>query len=88
MSDSELLLDRAAIADILRKLGDCLARRGVTADIYVGGGAAKALAYDARGATRDIDAVFEPHGIVLEEVRALVRELALPQWRLNEQASV
>ena len=44
-----------------------MARRGVIADIYIFGGAAMALAYDARRATRDIDAVFKPHGIVLEE---------------------
>ncbi|TYB49093.1 DUF6036 family nucleotidyltransferase [Actinomadura chibensis] len=88
MSGSEPLLDRAAIEEVLRKLGDRLASRGVVADIYVVGGAAMALAYDARRSTRDIDAVFEPHGIVLEEVRAVARELGLPQWWLNEQASV
>ena len=47
-----------------------------------------ALAYDARRATRDIDAGFQPHGIVLEEARAVARELGLPSWWLNEQASV
>jgi hypothetical protein len=52
------------------------------------GGAAMALAYDARRATRDIDAVFQPHGVVLDEARAVAEELGLPQWWLNEQASV
>jgi hypothetical protein len=28
-----------------------------------------ALAYDARRATRDIDAVLQPHGVVLEAVK-------------------
>jgi hypothetical protein len=64
------LLDRAAIEDAFRRLGDRLARRGMVADLYVFGGAAMALAYDARRATRDIDAVFQPHGIVLDEARA------------------
>src|SRR5262249_35077265 len=81
------MLDRAAIEEAFRRLGDRLARRGVTADVYVIGGAAMALAYDARRATRDIDAVFKPHGIVLEEARSVARELGLPQWWLNEQAS-
>jgi hypothetical protein len=40
------LLDRQAIEDAFRRLGDRLARRGVVADIYVFGGAAMALAYD------------------------------------------
>lgn len=88
MSDAAPLLDRAALEDVFRKLGDRLARRGVVADIYVVGGAAMALAYDARRSTRDIDAVFEPHGIVLDEARALAQELGLPPWWLNEQASV
>jgi hypothetical protein len=39
-----------------------LVQRGVVADIYVFGGAAMALAYDARRATRDIDAVFSHMG--------------------------
>lgn len=46
-----------------------------------------ALAYDARRATRDIDAVVVPHGVVFEEAHALATELGLPQWWLNEQAS-
>ncbi len=56
--------------------------------MYVFGGAAMALAYDARRATRDIDAVFQPHGIVLDEARAVGDEMGLPGWWLNEQASV
>jgi hypothetical protein len=52
------LLDRATIEDAFRRLGDRLARLGVVADLYVFGGAAMALAYDSRRATRDIDAVF------------------------------
>jgi hypothetical protein len=87
MSIDDPLLDRHAIEDALRRLGDRLARRGVVADLYIFGGAAMALAYDARRATRDIDAVFQPHGIVVEEARAVAAELGLPQWWLNEQAS-
>jgi predicted nucleotidyltransferase len=87
MSETDPLLDRAAIQDAFRLLGDRLLRRGVVADIYVIGGAAMALAYDARRATRDIDAVFQPHGVVLEEARAVAEELGLPPWWLNEQAS-
>ena len=87
MTEPAPLLDRRAIEDAFRRLGDRLVQRGVIADIYVFGGAAMALAYDARRATRDIDAVFKPHGIVLEEARSVADELGLPQWWLNEQAS-
>ena len=86
MSADELLLDREAIAGAFGRLGDRLARRGLTADVYVFGGAAMALAYDARRATRGIDAAFEPHGVVLEEACAVADELGWPRWWLNEQA--
>jgi Nucleotidyltransferase of unknown function (DUF6036) len=59
---SDPLLDREFIIKAFRRLGDRLVQRGVVADIYVFGGAAMALAYDARRATRDIDAVFQPLG--------------------------
>ncbi|WP_422751523.1 hypothetical protein [Micromonospora sp. WMMD1219] len=87
MRPEDPLLDRAAIEDAFRRLGDRLAKRGVIADLYIFGGAAMALAYDARRSTRDIDAVFQPHGVVLDEARAVANELGLPHWWLNEQAS-
>jgi predicted nucleotidyltransferase len=82
------LLDRAQIERVFRRLGERLAVRGVIADVYVFGGAAMALAYDSRRATRDVDAVFVPHGVVLDEARAVAEEFQLPAWWLNEQASV
>lgn len=86
-ANDEPLLDRTRIQELFRELGERLQKRGVVGDIYVIGGAAIALAYDARRATRDIDAVFKPHGIVLDEARALAAEQGLPPWWLNEQAS-
>jgi predicted nucleotidyltransferase len=87
VSDPSPLLDKAGIEDAFRRLGERLARRGVVADLYVFGGAAMALAYDSRRTTRDVDALFEPHGVVHEEALAVAAELGLPRWWLNEQAS-
>jgi predicted nucleotidyltransferase len=87
VSEPTPLLDRKGIEEAFGRLGDRLAKRGVVADIYVFGGAAMALAYDSRRATRDVDDLFKPHGIVLEEARAVAAELGLPGWWLNEQAS-
>ena len=74
------MLGRAEIEDAFRRLGALLARRGVVADIYVIGGAAMALAYDSRRATRDVDALFQPHGVVREEADGVAVELGLPRW--------
>lgn len=84
----DVLLGRAEIERAFTALGERLARRGVVADVFVVGGAAMALAYDAARVTRDVDAVFKPHGIVLEEARKVADDLGLPCWWLNEQASV
>jgi hypothetical protein len=56
--------------------------------VFVVGGAAMALAYDASPVTHDVDARFLPHGIVLDEARRVADDLGLPPWWLNEQASV
>jgi hypothetical protein len=54
MTDDGVLLDRSAIEDAFRRLGDRLERRGVVADLYIFGGAAMAMVYDSRRATRDM----------------------------------
>ena len=83
-----VLLDRAQIEQAFTALGDRLVRRGVVADVFIIGGAAMALAYDATRVTRDVDSLFVPHGVVLEEARNVAQDLGLPAWWLNEQASV
>jgi hypothetical protein len=84
----DVLLGRAELERAFTALGERLARRGVVADVFIVGGAAMALAYDAARVTRDVDARFVPHGIVIEEARLVADDLGLPYWWLNEQASV
>jgi hypothetical protein len=83
----DVLLDRAGLERAFTAPGERLARRGVVADVFIVGGAAMALASDATRVTRDVDAVFIPHGIVLEEAGRVAADLGLPRWWLNEQAS-
>jgi predicted nucleotidyltransferase len=83
-----VLLDRAQIERAFTALGDRLVQRGVVADVFIVGGAAMALAYDATRVTRDVDSLFVPHGVVLEEATNVAQDLGLPAWWLNEQASV
>jgi hypothetical protein len=84
----DVLFGRAELERAFTALGERLARRGVIADVFVVGGAAMALAYDATRVTRDVDATFLPHGIVIEEARNVADALGLPYWWLNEQASI
>jgi hypothetical protein len=77
----DVLLGREEIERAFTALGERLARRGIVADVFVVGGAAMAMAYDAARVTRDVDAVFKPHGIVLEEARKVADDLGLPYWR-------
>lgn len=79
-------MDRDEILAALRALGERLDRRGVQGDLYLVGGAAMALAYDARRTTRDVDAVFEPKMLVYEAAAEVARERGLaPDW-LNDSA--
>nr|WP_221380258.1 DUF6036 family nucleotidyltransferase [Actinoplanes polyasparticus] len=67
------LLGRAELERAFSASADRLARR----DLFIVGGAAMALAYDANRVTRDVDATFVPHGVVLEEARNVADALGL-----------
>jgi hypothetical protein len=58
----DVLLDRPKLERAFTALGERLTRRNVVADVFIVGGAAMALAYDATRATRDVDSLFLPHG--------------------------
>lgn len=81
------LLDRSALRHAFDVLAERLARRGVVGEVHVFGGAAMVLAFNARAATRDVDALFEPDGHVLAAAHDVAEELGLPRAWLNNQAS-
>ncbi len=83
----EALISRSQLEAALTALARRLERRGTTATVFIFGGAAMMLAFDARAATRDVDDIFQPHGIVLDEARAVADELGLPRYWLNDQGS-
>lgn len=75
--------------DILLALHALAARlhaRGVEGELYVVGGAAIAIAFDARRATRDVDAVFEPKRELYAAAEQVGAELELPPGWLNDGA--
>jgi Nucleotidyltransferase of unknown function (DUF6036) len=77
-------MDRNEIVDALTALAAELSQRGVSAEMYVVGGAAIALAFDERRSTRDIDAVFEPKAIVYKAAAAVAERNDLPAGWLND----
>jgi len=77
-------MNREQIIDALTSLAEELDSQGVSAQMYVVGGAAIALAFDERRSTRDIDAVFEPKAVVYEAAARLAERSGLaPDW-LND----
>jgi uncharacterized nucleotidyltransferase DUF6036 len=77
-------MDRSEIVAALTALAGELTQHGVSAEMYVVGGAAIALAFDERRSTRDIDAVFEPKAVVYEAAAAVAEQLDLPAGWLND----
>lgn len=76
--------DADRVAELLRELGERLDRQGVSARMFVVGGAAMALAYSRDRLTRDIDAVFEPKATVYDEAGRMARDHGLPDDWLND----
>jgi hypothetical protein len=74
------------VAELLAKLDRRLRRRGVSASVFVVGGAAVAVAGIRDGRlTEDVDVVTDEQ-VVLEEASLLARERGLPEKWLNPNA--
>jgi len=78
------LLGRERIRGLLIELGCRCAAVEIATDMFIVGGAAIALAYSERRATRDIDAIFEPKMRVYEVAKSMADELGLPRDWLND----
>lgn len=77
-------LDAAGISRLLHALDAELAARGTTADVYLVGGAAIALSFDAARTTRDLDAVFVPTTQVRAAAEAVAEANGLAGDWLND----
>lgn len=85
--NQDRLIDRPLLEQAFDLLAAKLSTRRVVGELHVFGGAAMVLVFDARVATRDVDALFHPDGPVLEAAREVAEELGLPRSWLNNQAS-
>lgn len=72
------------IIQALTKLNDELAAQGIKGEIGVVGGAAMVLAFNARQATKDVDAVFMPASTIRQIAQKISHQLKLPQDWLND----
>jgi hypothetical protein len=77
-------MERSEILATLTAVGRLLQNRGLQGDLYLVGGAAMAVAYDARRSTRQVDAIFEPKLAIYEAAAAMARDRGLPPDWLND----
>jgi hypothetical protein len=78
------MLSKELIIELLTKLNKKLKMKQVKGEIGIVGGAAMCLAYSARGATKDVDAVFAPSSVVRLAAEELATEEGLPSDWLND----
>jgi hypothetical protein len=77
-------LTREQILAALNALNRVLAERGVVGELCLFGGAVMVLAFNARLATKDVDAVFQPANVVRELARQVGESAGLPPTWLND----
>lgn len=77
-------LTRETILRGLQVLSDRLGQQGVRGEVCLFGGAVMVLAFSARPATKDVDALFQPAQAVRELARRIADELHLPVDWLND----
>jgi hypothetical protein len=77
-------MNREEVVTALEALADELDESGIDGEMYVVGGAAIAIAFDARRSTRDIDAVFEPKAAIYAAAERVAERRGLPAGWLND----
>ena len=83
-SNKDANLTREQILAALEALSDQLGKRGITGEICLFGGTVMVLAFTARLATKDVDAVFQPTQTIREVARNIAEQLRLPANWLND----
>lgn len=80
------MLDRETILRALQRLADLLKARAAEGEVCLLGGTVMVLAFRARPATKDVDAIFEPASLLRDLARRVAIELELPEDWLNDGA--
>ena len=77
-------LTREEVLNALRALSDKLGDQGVTGELCLFGGTVMVLAFSARLATKDVDALFKPAKTIRDLAGHIAAELHLPNDWLND----
>jgi len=77
-------MDKEEIMRALEELGKELAGKGIIGEVLIVGGAAMCLAHDARDATKDVDALFEPKTEMLDAIKAVAKNNGFNDDWLND----
>ena len=77
-------LTRETLLRALGSLSDQLGQRGVSGEVCLFGGTVMVLAFTARVATKDVDALFQPTQAIREAARVTADEQNLPGDWLND----
>jgi hypothetical protein len=81
-------LEQETIVEALRRLGELAAAEGTAIEICIYGGTAMMLAYNARAATKDVDALVRPRDTGLRLARQVAAEMGLYSEWLNDDVRI
>ncbi len=79
-----LTIDR--IKDLFRALDEELHKRGIVGEVGICGGAVMCLVFQARRATKDVDAIFEPTQQIRDAAKIVAARIGAPDDWLNDAA--
>lgn len=74
------------IRELFSALDKELAKQGVIGEVGICGGAVMCLVFQARRATKDVDAIFEPTREIRAAAKAVATRLSVPEDWLNDAA--
>jgi hypothetical protein len=77
-------LTRLDMGKLFERLNDELARRQVTGELYLVGGAVMCLVFEARPSTHHLDVVFRPVRVMREAARQVAADAEVDEHWLND----